>query len=313
MESFSVVVPCFNEDENVGLLYRRICDQMSQLGEFEIIFVDDGSTDQTLEVIKGLAVDDQRVKYLSFSKNFGLEPAFRAGFRYATKRWIIQIDADMQSPPEEIPKLVDEIRRGHDIVFARRRNRQDKLFKRLGSIGQHVIASRVFNIEIPQGASTFRIIDSRIAKRIACSQTTRPYFLAECVAIGAKYECVDVEHHPRVAGKSKFGIRRSFRATADLFIGHSLVPLRLFFYLVVAIGLFYVLLDASLASALSGTLLALGLWLNAGYIARIADGASFQGMYLIRDANFEVDPVDLLYGSSLPEDLAVEANRYRAL
>ncbi len=295
MASFSVVVPCFNEEQNISLLYDRVCQQFAQFDEFEIIFIDDGSSDKTLILIKELAASDRRVRYISFSQNFGLEAAFRAGFKYATKQWIIQLDADLQSPPEEIPKLIDKVQQGYDIVFALRQNRQDSLLKKWGSISQHFVASHILNIKMPQGASTFRIIDSRVAKKIIHKKTARPYFLPECLAVGAKYTFVEVVHHPRLAGKSKFNLIRSIQATMDLFIGHSLVPLNFFLCLTAIVGIFFVILPLNLALALSAICFAFGLWLNASYIARMVDEATFQNLYLIREANVPIDPTDDLY------------------
>lgn len=205
MASFSIVVPCLNEELNIEPLYERVSRQLSGVGDFEIIFVDDGSTDQTLARIKHFAAGDSRVKYISFSKNFGLEAAFRAGFKYASKQWIIQIDADLQSPPEEIPKLIAKARQGYDVVFALRRDRQDSLLKTWGSKGQHLVAAYLFKINMPRGASTFRIIDSRVAKKIICKKTAHPYFLPECLAVGAKYAFVEVTHQPRTANPNRRG------------------------------------------------------------------------------------------------------------
>jgi len=295
MASFSIIVPCFNEEQNIKPLYQRVCQQLSKFGEFEIIFIDDGSSDQTLAIIKALAAHDSQIKYLSFSQNFGLEAAFRAGFKYATKQWIIQIDADLQSPPEEIPKLIDKAKQGYDIVFARRKNRQDSLLKKWGSTGQHFVASHIFKIKMPRGASTFRIIDSRVAKKVIYKKTAHPYFLPECLAVGAKYTFVEVVHHPRTAGQSKFNLIKSIQATKDLLIGHSLVPLNFFLFVAVVASILFMLLSLKSSLAISATLFSFGLWINARYIARMVSEVTSQNLYFAREANIRIDPADDLY------------------
>ena len=295
MASFSVVVPCFDEEHNIKPLYDRVCQQLAEIGEFEIIFIDDGSRDQTLPIIKQLAADDSRVKYISFSQNFGLEAAFRAGFKYAAKQWIIQIDADLQSPPEEIPKLIDKARQGYDIVFALRKNRQDSLLKRWGSKSQHFIATHIFKIKMPHGASTFRIIDSRVAKKIIHKQTAQPYFLPECLAVGARYTFVEVEHHPRTAGKSKFNFIKSIQATKDLLIGHSLMPLNFFLFVALIASTSSIILPLNILLVISLTLFSFGLWINASYIARLVSEVTSQKLYFTREANIPIDPADDLY------------------
>lgn len=311
MASFSVVVPCFNEEENIKPLYHRVCRQLSKFGEFEIIFIDDGSHDQTLAIIKALTTQDKQVRYLSFSQNFGLEAAFRAGFKYATKQWIIQLDADLQSPPEEIPKLIDQAQQGYDIVFARRKNRQDSLLKKWGSTSQHFIASYIFKIKMPHGASTFRIIDNRVAKKIIYKKTAHPYFLPECLAVGAKYTFVDVAHHPRTAGKSKFDFIKSVQATKDLLIGHSLVPLNFFLFVAVVSTILFVILPLKLSFVVGATLFSFGLWINASYIARLVSDVAAQNLYFVREANIRIDPIDDLYQFNDPFlDKDEEAERW---
>lgn len=293
MPDFSVVIPCHNEDGNVRLVYERVC---AQLTDFEIIFIDDGSTDGTLPILEQLAESDERVKYLSFTRNFGLDAAFHAGFKYASKQWIIQIDADLQSPPEEIPKLVEKALTGFDIVFARRSGRQDGLVKKLGSLLQHLIAIHIFKIEFPLGASTFRIIKTEVAKKVISRRTAYPYFLAECMRMGAKVAFVNVTHSARNAGRSKFTLLKSLLATARLLVGHSLVPLN-FFALVTLLAVpAFLFLPQKLSLPIVLCLLSAGLWIQACYIARIVRDLAFDNLYYVRESNLAVDAKDNLFG-----------------
>jgi len=129
----TAIIPCLNEEENIEGAYAEIRRELARYGEVELLFIDDGSTDTTLERIKRLAELDPSVKYLSFSRNFGHEAAFSAGFRYARSTWTIQFDADMQAPAFEAHKLIAKALEGYDAVFSARERRRDPLHRRLGS------------------------------------------------------------------------------------------------------------------------------------------------------------------------------------
>ena len=130
---FSVVIPVFNEEENIPELYRRLTAQMEKLGAYEIILVDDGSSDASWQFIKELYKGDSRVKGLSFSRNFGHHIALSAGLDYAKGSTIILMDADMQDPPDEVPRLIEKFRENYDIVYGIRKTRHDSIFKRMTS------------------------------------------------------------------------------------------------------------------------------------------------------------------------------------
>ena len=297
MPGFSVVIPCHNEKENIPLVHERVC---AQLSDFEILFIDDGSNDGSLKVLEQLAAADDRVKYLSFSRNFGLDAAFHAGFKYASKQWIIQIDADLQSPPEEIPRLVEKALTGFDIVFARRKNRQDSLTKRMGSLFQHLIAIHLFKIDFPLGASTFRVVDSRLAKKVISRRSAYPYFLVDSVRMGARYAFVDVAHEPRRAGKSKFPLLKSLRVTGRLLLGHSLAPLKAFPIAAALAVLALLILPQSVSWPLVLCLVLAGLCVLALYLGRIVEEAAFDNLYYVRAANIPIDAQDDLFGARMP-------------
>lgn len=295
MSSYSVVIPCCNEEEYVDLIYDRLKAVLEPLGDFEIIYIDDGSTDRTLELVKALSERDDRVKYLSFTRNFGLEAGMRAGFKYASKRWIIQIDADLQSPPETIPDLIAKAEEGYDAVFALRQNRKDGALKIIGSAGQHYLSKHVFGIDMPQHASTFRIIDTRVAKKVVQnSETAYLYFMPEAVATGLRYAFVEVPHLPREMGESKFKLGMSLRSTWDLFLGHSLVPLS-FFMGVTILSLLALFVTNGWFIGLLCILFALGLWIQSMYIGRIVSEVTHRFIYFVREANIPLDPRDDYY------------------
>ena len=231
MTSYSAIIPCLNEEENIPEAYQRINDALTPYTDFEMIFIDDGSSDATLENIKEIAQRDARVKYISFSKNFGLEAAFRAGFKYAAKDWCIQFDADLQSPPEEVYKLIDKAQEGYDVVFGIRRGRKDSLTRRLGSKLQQLIAKHLFRINLPIGASVYRLVRTSVAKKIIRVPTSAPYFIATVPLVTRRYTTVETSHSRRRRGKSSWRIARLIAHSFDLFFGFSYIPLVFLWFL----------------------------------------------------------------------------------
>jgi hypothetical protein len=149
----TAVIPCLNEAAGLAHTYAEVSAQLDRY-DAELLFIDDGSGDRTLELIKSFAAGDPRVSYISFTRNFGQEAAISAGFRYAAKPWIVQLDADLQFPPAEIHSLVARaIASQSDVVFGIRRQRQDGTARTVASRLQHWIARRVLNIAIPDGRS----------------------------------------------------------------------------------------------------------------------------------------------------------------
>lgn len=295
MRSYSIIIPCCNEEDYIDVIYDRLKSVLEPIGDFEIIYIDDGSTDRTLELIKALSERDERVKYLSFTRNFGLEAGMRAGYKYASKRWIVQIDADLQSPPEKIPDLIFKAEEGYDAVFALRQKRKDGALKIVGSAGQHYLSKYVFGIDMPQHASTFRIIDTRVAKKVVQnSESAYLYFMPEAVATGMRYTFVEVPHLPREHGESKFKLGLSLTSTWDLFLGHSLVPLS-FFMFIALICFFSIFISGGWVVSLLSILFSLGLWIQSMYVGRIVREVTHKYIYFVREANIPLDPKDDYY------------------
>ncbi|MFJ8842917.1 glycosyltransferase family 2 protein [Streptomyces cyaneofuscatus] len=302
--SITAMVPCFNEEECIEQAYLRIKEEVYPYGDAEILFVDDGSTDATLSIIKRLAADDPRVSYISFARNFGLESAFTAGFSYASKEWTVQLDADLQSPPAEIHKLTRRAVEGdYDAVFAVRTGRQDPWYRRLGTVGHQAIATRILGIELPVHASVFRVVRTSVARKVAACKVSTPYFLATLPLIGARYTTVETAHSPRAAGVAKWSLTKLFRHAADLFVGFSYRPLALIYLAALGAAAAAVALTAAgsglqplaLASVLLHTAGLGALALLARYMVRVMRGSAGLPRYQIREANVPVRPQDHLY------------------
>jgi polyisoprenyl-phosphate glycosyltransferase len=303
----SAVVPCYNEAESVDLAYERITRELERYGDVEVIFVDDGSTDATLERVRALAAADPRVKYLSFARNFGQEAAFSAGFKYAAKPWTVQFDADLQWPPEEVHKLLARTAEGYDVVFGIRERRRDPWFRRLGAAASQWVARAWLGIEVPMGASAFRVVRSSVAKKIVALRLDTPYFIATVPRVGASYTSVPIVHHPRLHGVSKWSVRKLAVHALELLFGFSLRPIALAYLFSVAavlLGLAAAVLDlagrldaAGIArAALAVQILTLvALALVARYLVRLVKGQGRGPQFYVREANIPVQPEDDLY------------------
>jgi glycosyltransferase involved in cell wall biosynthesis len=300
----TALVPCFNEGPQVGVVYRAIDEALSaRYPDLEILFVDDGSTDDTLDHIKRLADHDPRVRYLSFGRNFGLEAAFSAGFRYAGGPWIAQLDADLQSPPAEVPRLLAAAR-GYDVVYGIRRNRDDPVLRRLGSTVQQWLARRLFGVALVPGASTFRVVRADVARRAVALRLATPYFIATLPLLGARATTVDVDHARRTAGRSRWRPWRLVAHSFELFFGFSVRPLVWLYAAVVPTTA--VLLGAAVTGRTAGAaaplllagqaLLLLAVAVVAAYLHRVVRGGARPALFYIREANIPVAPEDSLYG-----------------
>ncbi|MFG2005179.1 glycosyltransferase family 2 protein [Spirillospora sp. NPDC048911] len=306
MSGLTVVVPCFNEGVQTETAHRELTGALGGIEPLEILFVDDGSTDDTLDRIRGLAERDPRVRYVSFTRNFGLEAAQAAGFAYAGQPWCAQIDADLQAPPEEIPNLLEKAAEGYDVVFGIRRDRKDPPLRRFGASAQQWTARRLLAIDIPPGASTFRVVRTEVARTLVGLRLGSPYFIAMVPMVGARYAVVETGHRPRAGGGSKFRLTRLAGHSFELFFGYSWRPLNAV-YLVAALGFALALLTAlfgyagtggatthaATAALLSGLALA-STALVGRYLYRLLLDMQRPRPYYIKEANVNLHPEDTL-------------------
>ena len=225
--AYSVVVPVFNEEGNVEALASRVLTAMGRVGEpFELIIVDDGSSDGTAELLRGIAARDARVRVVRFTRNYGQEAAVEALYLNARGRWLIQMDGDLQHPPEEIPRLIAKKDEGYDVVYGVRQNRQDAAFRVAASRAMQWTMRRMMEIELPDDVSTFRLMSAPIARLVAALPERRKFFSALLVWSGARIGTVNVAHAPRHAGATHYGFTKLLNHTFDLIVGFSSKPLR---------------------------------------------------------------------------------------
>jgi glycosyltransferase involved in cell wall biosynthesis len=223
----SVIVPVHNEEPCLPELQRRLSKVLSALDRtFEIVYVDDGSTDRSLLAIREFAGQSDAVRYCSFTRNFGQAAAIAAGQRMATGQAVICIDADLQNPPEEIPKLLAKYDEGYELVYGIRRNRQDNWLRRLGSRTVTTLLNWMAGLPVDMDVTAFVVVHRRIIDALnACPERTR-FYPALCAWLGARTTHVPVEHARRHAGQTKYSFWKLFRVAADLLTGFSIAPLR---------------------------------------------------------------------------------------
>lgn len=230
--AISVLVCAFNEEGNVELAHRRLTDTLAAYGKpYEIVFVEDGSTDRTFEILKGIHDKDPAVHVVRFARNFGQQMAVAAGLKYARGDVVVLIDADLQNAPEEIPLLVDTLAQGYDIVYGVRRERRDPLWRRMGSWGVSYLLYRLTGIRIPDSASSFIAIDRRLVDHINLYQDKTKYFsgLFAWLSYG-RCGAVPVSHAPRHAGQSKYTLAKLVRTALNFMCSFTELPLHLAFY-----------------------------------------------------------------------------------
>lgn len=213
----SIVVPLYNEEENIMPLYNALRSTMDATGNnYEIIFVDDGSTDRTFEVIRELREKDLKVRVLSFSRNFGQTAAFKAGFDHARGDVIVSIDGDMQNDPKDIPKLLSMIGE-YDIVSGWRRRRKDPfLTRRLPSMIANYLISKVTGVKLHDYGCSLKAYKASVVKNINLYGEMHRFIPAIASWYGVRIAEVETTHYPRLHGSSKYGIGRSIRVILDL-------------------------------------------------------------------------------------------------
>jgi len=217
----------FNEVETARAFYDRLSAALDGL-EWEFIAVDDGSTDGTTELLRELSADDQRVRVIRLSRNFGHQAALTAGLDHAGGDVVVMIDADLQDPPEEIPRLLDEWRRGADVVHAVRASREGEPRWRLVLIHAfYRLFGRIARIEAAGNSGDFRLLDSRALTVLTDLRERNRFLRGMSVWIGFEQAVVHYDRDPRYAGATKYSLARLVELGFDAIISFSYVPLRL--------------------------------------------------------------------------------------
>jgi undecaprenyl-phosphate 4-deoxy-4-formamido-L-arabinose transferase len=226
----SIVIPVYNEQENLDALFNRLTSVMDTLGKpYEILFTNDGSRDRSGEMLKGFHEKRPgQVRVIDFNGNFGQHMAIMAAFERVRGDVVVTLDADLQNPPEEIPKLLAAIEAGHDVVGGYRKNRHDSFFRKYASRIINSIRAKITNIRMKDQGCMLRAYRKNIIESIVASEETSTFIPALAYSYAAKPAEVEVEHSARAAGESKYRLYDLIRLNFDLMTGFSVVPLQVF-------------------------------------------------------------------------------------
>jgi dolichol-phosphate mannosyltransferase len=314
MKLISIVVPVFNEQENVKMFYQEVCKYMEPLDyPFELIFVDDGSKDETVRILDQLARQDRRVKAFLLARNFGHQVALTCGLDYAGGDAVITMDGDLQHPPQLLPLLLRKWEEGYEVVQTIRVDTQGaSRFKKLTSDLFYRLINAMSNIHIAEGGSDFRLLDRKAVETFRCFKEKARFIRGIIGDMGYRQVQVEFVAPRRFAGKSKFSLRKMLAFALDGITAYSKLPLRFALYL----GLFFGLVSfaltvhvvytkmfttdavpgwATIAASvlLLGGLQLVGLGIVGEYVGRIFEEVKQRPLYWVRDElkhNAEVLP-----------------------
>ena len=216
MKRLSVVIPLMNEEDNIKPLFEAIRNALKDI-DYELILVDDGSTDETVKRVKELA--DSKTKLLIFNRNFGQTTAMAAGIDEAEGELIVTLDGDLQNDPNDIPMMIEKLEsEGWDVVAGRRANRQDDSLRKIPSRIANWIIRKSTGVYIRDYGCTLKLFKRDVAKNLGLYGELHRYIPVLAKLYGAKITEVDVKHHPRIYGVSKYGIGRTFKVISDLML-----------------------------------------------------------------------------------------------
>lgn len=214
----SVIVPVYNEEDSVVPLYEAITAALDPMGlDYEILLVDDGSSDLTIPRVRELVARDHRLQMLRFRRNYGQTAAMTAGIEFARGRFLVTMDGDLQNDPADVPMMLAKAQQGYDLVVGWRMNRQDKWLKRkLPSMIANRLIGRVTGLPIRDNGCSLKVYRADVIKRVPLYSDMHRFIPAMTIPLGARIAEVGVRHHARQFGASKYGLSRIFKVLLDL-------------------------------------------------------------------------------------------------
>ncbi len=307
----SIVVPMYYEEEVAEECYNRLKNVCNKIKDYsyELIFVNDGSRDKTLEILEGIAKVDKNVKVLSFARNFGHQCAVTAGLKYVTGDAIVIIDADLQDPPELIPEMLKLWEEGNEVIYGKRKTRKgESAFKLMTASMFYKTLNALSDVEIPKNTGDFRLVDRKVVEVINSLPEHNKFLRGLFSWVGFKQYAYEYERQERFAGKTKYPLKKMLKLASDGIIGFSTKPLNIVGALgIVSIIISFLILVYSIVSYIFkfGNLTAgwtsimvaitffagiqlLSIWIIAEYIGKIYDEAKKRPQYII-DKKINVD------------------------
>lgn len=305
MKKISVVIPMYCEEEVADICYKRVVNNLKKLSDkysYEIIFINDGSKDSTLEILKKIASNDDNVKIISFSRNFGHQAAVTAGIRNVTGDVVIIMDADLQDPPELFNGMIEKWEEGYEVVYGKRRTREgESILKLLTAKMFYNTLNKLSEIEIPKDTGDFRLVDRKVIDVIATLPEHNKFLRGLFSWVGFNQYPYEYNRVNRVAGKTKYPFKKMFKLATDGILSFSVKPLKI----VGAIGIFSVIVSiiiliysivsymfklnsltpgwTSIMCTMTfiGGIILISLWMIGEYIARIYEESLGRPEYII--------------------------------
>ncbi len=224
----AILIPVFNEEKNIPLLLDRISSSLLNIIHYEVLFIDDGSTDNTLETIKNICLTSTNVHYISFSANFGHQNALKAGIDHCQGDIVISLDGDLQHPPELIPEMLRKWQDGFDIVHTCRRNTQStSMFKKLSAGFFYRFINLISSVHLQPGVADFRLIDKKVLLSLREFKENDLFFRGIVASIGYKQSQIDYTPGDRIHGNTKYSMKKMISLALSGITGFSAFPLRI--------------------------------------------------------------------------------------
>jgi polyisoprenyl-phosphate glycosyltransferase len=300
---YSIVIPIFNEHETIPELHRRLAGVMKNLdAPCEVVFVDDGSSDDSFAQLSAIHSADSRFKVLRFSRNFGHQVAISAGIDHASGDAVVLMDGDLQDPPEVLPKFIDRWKEGFDVVYAVRRKRKENILKRFAYAAFYRIMRKLSYLDIPLDSGDFCLMDRKVVSVISSFPETNRFVRGLRTWAGFRQTGLEYERDARFAGEPKYTLSKLLRLAYDGIFSFSTAPLRLavyagFFFAVVAFlgglliiyeKLFHQIDVAGWSSTVVimtflGGLVLMTLGIIGEYVGRIYEEVKRRPVYVLRD------------------------------
>lgn len=301
----SVVVPVYNEEKNIEMLFNRIKENIP-VSNWELIFVNDGSADNTLPLVIGLSHQYKQVKYIDFSRNFGHQHAISAGIENATGEYIIVMDGDGQDPPELIPELLEKAKSGFEVVYAKRKKRQGEGFlKKFTAKAFYRILRNITSIEIPVDTGDFRIIHRKIQAILKQMPEQHKYIRGQISWIGFNQTFIEYDRAERIHGTTKFTYKKMIQFALDGISSFSTWPLKIatlmgfgvsFICFIVILYTVYQKLfgftvtgwtSMQISILFLGGIQLIGIGILGEYLGRVNENVKNRPHYIVKDSNIE--------------------------
>ena len=301
--TYTIIAPIFNEIDNIQALYTRVCEVMDSTGEsWEFVMIDDGSSDGSTAAILELKKKDDKIVPVIFARNFGHQIAVTAGLDYSQGDAVVIIDADLQDPPEVILDLIKKWKEGYEVVYATRSKREgESWFKLFTASAFYRLIQRITDINLPMDTGDFRLLDHKVVDVMGGMREKHRFLRGMSVWVGFRQTGVEYERAERMAGETKYPLKKMFRLASDAITGFSYFPLQLATYLGFAFtGISFIAILALIILRLAGSQFLIGqaatfiavlflggvqllsLGMIGEYIGRLYDEAKGRPLYTVR-------------------------------